>query len=85
MSDFTLLVTDDYGNRFFEIHEDGEIFDYTTNQVLKANFFDLDYSQMSQLSDSLYRLVINSSLLSWFIIVVLSDMNLSLVFSQRIS
>jgi len=35
-----IIVTDDYGNKFYEIHEDGEIFDYTNNEVLKTNFFD---------------------------------------------
>ncbi len=40
MSDYTLLVKDDYGNKFYEIHENGKtIFDYTNNEVLKTNLF----------------------------------------------
>jgi len=51
MKDFALLVTDDYGNKFYEIHENGEtIFDYTNNEVLKTNFFDGTYFQKSELS-----------------------------------
>ena len=32
------IVTDDYGNKFYEIHKDGEIFDYSNNEVPKTNF-----------------------------------------------
>jgi len=33
-----VIVTDEYGNKFYEIHESDEIFDYTLNKVLKTNF-----------------------------------------------
>jgi len=29
-----IIITDDYGNKLYEIHEDGVIYNYTTNQVL---------------------------------------------------
>jgi len=50
MSDYTLLVKDQYGNKFYEIHENGKtIFDYTTNEVLKTNFNE-KWSQVDKLT-----------------------------------
>ena len=50
MKDFALLVKDDYGNRFFEIHEDGTIYDFSNNEVLKTNLLDGTYSHKFVLS-----------------------------------
>jgi len=41
MNDVMLIIKDEYGKKFYEIHESDEIFDYTLNKVLKTNFEEL--------------------------------------------
>jgi len=54
---YFLLVKEEYGKKFYEIHESDEIFDYTLNKVLKTNYNEkwshVDKSTMIKLCETL--------------------------------
>jgi len=36
-----IIISDNLGNKFYEIHKNGKtVFDYTTNEVLKTNSYE---------------------------------------------